>query len=236
MQLWHECWKWTHTGQEQSLGELPFWDITALLRRAIRRRLAGAESPEHLFLLLVLEGDARREALEESLRSLGGGRFSRKSLLRLQAVCGQAGGRCLDILRLGNTDLRLGPFPLGFLFSLELTPSPLVGGGLGAPLHPSPGVLGAGPVPGASEQPEPLPGESLSDSPTLPSFCHLEFQAVTVGLPPGNPAHWWALLNEGRSVWDAESERETLKVSVLGEVARTLAAGNSFRRDFVITL
>lgn len=234
MQLWHESWKWMPTGQEESLGEVPFWDITGLLRRAIRRRLANAEAPEHLFLLLTLEGIARCEEFEESLPLLDSARFLRKSLLRLKAVCGDAGEHPIEILRLGNTDLRLGPFPTGLLFLLELTPSPLVGGGTGATLHPPYGFSAT--VGRPPEQSEPLPGESSPGPFVSPSFCHMEFQAMTVGLPPGNPAHWWAHLNEGRSVWDAESERETLKVSVLGEVVRTLAAGNGFRRDFTTTL
>lgn len=236
MQMWHESWTWTPTGQEPSLGEVPFWDITGLLRRAIRRRLANADTPDHLFLALTLDGSARCQRFEDSLRTLEGGRFTRKSLVRLKAVCGNADEHSLDILRLGNTDLRLGPFPSGLLFALELTPSPLVGGGLGTFLNPPSGFSGSGPGAGPYEQFEPLPGESPSDPLASPSFCQMEFQALAVGVPPGNPAHWWALVNEGRSVWDAEGERQTLKVSVLGEVVRTLAVSNGFHRDFTTTL
>ena len=64
----------------------------------------------------------------------------------------------------------------------------------------------------------------------------LAFQSMLLGPFTESPVTSWAHLAEGRSIWTPPYERRTLKVSVWGEVVRTLAVSNEFRQEFTIAL
>jgi len=221
----------------------PFWDLTGVVRRALCKAILQNSPPDKILLTLATEGSEACDRFEKALLSLGS-RVQRKSLLCLKAVCGHVALETIQIVRVGNTDIRLSHFPNAFFFSV-LPPR------MGSEAEAAQSATSLEPVPinlsPIRTRPDGFPDptallelaegvESGLVETQIPPLCHLEFLSCVFGLPLGNPPVWWAHLGEGRSVWDIEVQDLTVKISIMGEVVRTLAFPNRFHQDFLTRL
>jgi hypothetical protein len=242
MSIWDETWTWPRPGESLLPEEKnPFWDLTPMVRGALHRHMTKAGPPEKVLLGLFAEGSPSCDQFERALGSLG--RHVRKqSLVCLKAVCGHIASETMQIVRVGNCDFRLSHFPTSFYFSVlppddegadvlldDEANEPQDTSDLVAPLSDPEDLLEE--LGGAAEE---AGGEPTSRSES--TFCRLEFVSLGLGLPVSPPSNWWAYLGEGHSVWDFEVQDLTVKVSVFGEVVRTLAFPNHFHQDFTLLL
>jgi len=255
MPLWHETWRWPEATGSIEPDERPFWDVTRLLRQALARFSGAADAnPCYLWLCLAAQGSQECKELDYRLAVLGPKRLGARRNLRVKAVCGHEGGELMHIVRVGNADFRLSCFPTIFVFAIHPLPAPLghaAGGQAGAALAYGPEARAGedgipADVPGnagwdlraslatPSRPPDdPLAGLEEEDMVVNPPpACSLGFHALALGFPEGDAVAWWAHLGEGHSCWSAPYAAHTVKISIFGEVVRTLSITNRFFLDF----
>ncbi len=208
------------------------WDLTPGFLHALEDFAETGDPPGRLLLALLLEDHAASELLAVRLLRLANTRHADFSAdARIRAFCGQTSDSTpvcevppgdplppavpwrpedlpedhIGCFRLGDTDFRLGAFPALMLFSI---------------------------VPASHYEEPPDLDRYAEIGAEPPPAWRLEFISLAMGAPGGDPGVWWAHLSEGHSRWSADTARLTVKVSVHGEVVRTLSAENAFHAEF----